>query len=187
MYNDKTITEVKKSLKFKVVINSFSSSVYENGKSNEILHYLDSRRLSYETVDINQEMNLTRKEDSKKKNIRERYFIDGNLAYINNELCVPQLWLNKLRLNYEQFIFLIETKLLDSIVAGDACEHVRFFQSAGEALELVHFREKYTHCVYCISERKLKPKAELFCDFRNSKDEETNQILSFLEVNLIYV
>ncbi len=121
------------------------------------------------------------------KNIKESYYREGNLAYIDSELTVPQLWINSLRLNYNQFKYLLETRLLDLIINQDSCEHIRFNQNENGYLELVHFREKFSHCLYCISERKLKPKIQIICDYRNSKNKEMNEILSLFESNPVSV
>ena len=63
-----------------------------------------------------------------------------------------------------------------------ACEHVRFFEEDEHSLRIVHFREKFKiHCVYCLSERKIKPKIQVLCNFRNYKDIHTDEVLSYIE------
>lgn len=135
---------------------------------------------------------------------------------INNEIPIPQIIFNEiLAINFEQFDILKEINLLDKISSGKICCHFRFFNgkliypkfntlalgaSVDKCNELndsfinvgeenfLNFQElENRQCIYCNSRKRLKKKIKFFCDFRNSHEEEINEILSFIEESEISI
>jgi hypothetical protein len=124
---------------------------------------------------------------------------------INDEISIPQIIFNDtLAINFEQYEILKELNLLDKISNGKICCHFRFFNgklafpnfelnnsyfNEGEEffLNFKDLENKNKLCIYCNSRKRLRKKVKFFCNFRNSFDEEINQILSFCEENEISI
>ena len=113
---------------------------------------------------------------------------------INSNLSIPQIIFDEtLALNYPQFITLAEMNLIDKISLGKICSHFRFFGEQviypnlsfikNEENKFLNFFNKINknECIYCYSNKKCKKKINFFCNFRNSNDEETNNILEYCE------
>jgi hypothetical protein len=141
----------------------------------------------------------------KRGKFREEFFISKKLMKINDEISIPQIIFDDiLAINYEQFEILQEANLLDKISLGKICCHFRFFNkrlvypnfesnnfltNEGEEffLNFQDLQDKIKNCIYCNSRKRLRKKVKFFCNFRNSFDEDINEILSFCEENEISI
>jgi hypothetical protein len=83
-------------------------------------------------------------------------------------------------LTFYEFNTLNESSLLDKILTGLECEHVRFFENRIVYPEKI---KNLTICIYCYSLKKNKQLVTLISNLRNYNDEENHEILSFCEKN----
>lgn len=122
-----------------------------------------------------------------KVNIREHFHKLGKIFKINSKFPLPQIIVNEsLVLSYYEFTLLLETSLLDKIINGLTCEHIRFYTNKiafASALENnISFYET-SLCVYCYSLKKKKQQITVICNYREYTDEENDEIFSFCEKN----
>jgi len=125
---------------------------------------------------------------------------------IDDLVTIPQIIFNEyLALNYSQFMLLLDLNLIDKIISNKICCHFRFFKNQiaypkinfskrddfllkNDCLNFFNFLKIHNNeCIYCISNKKQLKKVQFFCNFRNSLDEETHQILDFCESNQIII
>lgn len=121
---------------------------------------------------------------------------------IDNQLAVPQVIFEEiLAINYNQFRILSELNLLQKIYSQTICCHMRFFldslaypklfsfnQNQKENSYFLSFPEVKTNdCLYCYSNKKCKKKVSILCNFRDSFDHESNQILEYCEQNGVII
>ena len=167
--------------KISLIINSFLASNKETQESNEIIDYFNNKKIKiFSIFDINQEMNFSQKIN---KNIRFSFYQMGKIFKINQKFDLPQIKINNLILNYNQFKILTENyyNFFIKILTGKKCFHLRFFEN-----NLVFpFDFNNDFCIYCYSEKKIKKICAIVCDAKNSFDENLNEILNFLEENEI--
>ena len=83
-------------------------------------------------------------------------------------------------LTFYEFNILNESTLLDKILTGLECEHVRFFENR---IVYPEKTQNFTICIYCYSQKKNKQLVTLISNLRNYNDEENHEILSFCEKN----
>ena len=166
--------------KISLIINSFSANK-ESQESNEIIDYFNNKKIKiFSMIDINQEMNFTEKIN---KNIRISYYKMGKIYKINKKFDLPQIKINNLILNYNQFKILNDNynNFFNKILLGKNCLHLRFFNN-----NLVFpFDFNNNFCIYCYSEKKINKIVSIVCDQKNYFDENLNEILTFCEENEI--
>ena len=167
--------------KISLIINSFMASNKETQESNEIIDYFNNKKIKiFSIFDINQEMNFSQKIN---KNIRFSFYQMGKIFKINQKFDLPQIKINNLILNYNQFKILTENyyNFFIKILTGKKCFHLRFFEN-----NLVFpFDFNNNFCIYCYSEKKINKIVSIVCDQKNYFDENLNEILTFCEENEI--
>lgn len=168
-------------LPIKLSINSFQSNTQEYNNSIALKNYLNNKKIKYEEFDINQEMVLSNRLKIK-ENIRSHFQSEGVLYKINNEISLPQIKIgNNLVCNYEQFLNLERSGLLEKIVYKKMCSHVRF---RNNEINYCHLNDTNDGCcIYCYSKKKLTKMFSFFFNLRDSNNEDVNLILSICEEN----
>lgn len=127
---------------------------------------------------------------------------------IDKTAVVPQVIFNEtLAVNFLQFNLLAELNLIDKLASNKFCCHIRFFEEKivypkinfyqhNKNFSLKNENNNFVcnfinlennDCIYCLSNKKQLKRVKFFCNFRNSYDDETNQILEFCESNGLFL
>jgi hypothetical protein len=122
---------------------------------------------------------------------------------IDDYFPLPQIIFDEtLAINYEQFQILNELNMIEKICYGIICCHFRFsngkliypklnyrqennFNNSQLSSKIMNFFESKSDCIYCFSNKKSKKNVTFFCNFRNSQDNITNDILEYCENNAV--
>ena len=106
----------------------------------------------------------------------------GKIYKINKKFDLPQIKIENLILNYNQFKILNDNynNFFNKILLGKNCLHLRFFNN--NLVFPIDFNNNF--CIY-LQRKKINKIVSIVCDQKNYFDENLNEILTFCEENEI--
>ena len=118
------------------------------------------------------------------RNIRENFHKKKQIFKINSKFPLPQIIVeDELALTYDEFIILNESGVLDKIMTGATCNHIRIFNNEIVYSRTTQAQDEFSYCVYCYSKKKIRQTITFISNIRDYKDYENHEILSFVEGN----